>query len=170
MQKIGIFFGSSTGNTEEAAIKIQQELGENITDVINVSEAEGCDVDKYENLILGASTWGIGDLQDDYEIFLPALEKANLNNKKIAIFGLGDQEAYPDSFVDAIGIIYEAIEAKGCKIVGSIENTGYEFDESKAEIDGKLVGLPIDDDNESNLTNERIKTWTAQLKKEFELN
>ena len=51
--------------------------------------------------------------------------------------------------------------------VGKVPTEDYEYDESQAEIDGQFVGLPLDEDNESNLTGDRIKEWVTQLKKEF---
>lgn len=167
MQKIGIFYGSSTGNTEEAAKQIQLALGKDSTQIFDVANAKASDVEQFTNLIFGASTWDIGELQDDFGDFLNEIEKVNLEGKKIAIFGCGDQESYPDSFVDAIGHIYEAIKDKGCEIVGKIPTDGYEYDESKAEVDGQFVGLPLDEDNQANQTNDRINNWVEQLKVEF---
>ncbi len=167
MKKVGIFYGSSTGNTETAANQIQQELGTDMADVKEVIDAGAGDLEVYANIILGASTWGIGDMQDDFDVFLTELENANLEGKKVAIFGLGDQDTYPDSFVDAIGIIYETIEGKGCEVIGKISKDGYSYDVSKAEINGELVGLPLDEENQGNLTNERIKNWIQQIKGQF---
>ena len=52
MQKIGIFYGSSTGNSEHAAQQIQKEFGADIATVIDVSEAKAADVEQYSNIIL----------------------------------------------------------------------------------------------------------------------
>lgn len=167
MQNIGIFYGSSTGNTESAAKQIQQELSAEISDIFEVTNAKANDIEKYSNIIFGASTWGIGDMQDDFEGFLSEIQKANLEGKKVAIFGYGDQETYADSFVDAIGQIYEALENKACEVVGKIPTDGYEYDESKAEVDGQFVGLPLDEENQNNLSDERIAKWVEQLKSQF---
>lgn len=167
MEKVGIFYGSSTGNTETAANQIQQELGVDIADIKEVTNAGANDLEAYSNIIFGASTWGVGDMQDDFDVFLSEIENANLAGKKIAIFGLGDQDTYADSFVDAIGIIYETLEGKGCEVIGQIAKDSYSYDVSKAEINGELVGLPLDEENQGNLTNERIKNWVQQLKGQF---
>lgn len=167
MQNIGIFHGSSTGNTEAAAKQIQQELGTGIAKTFDVANAKAGDIEQFSNLIFGSSTWGIGDMQDDFEDFLSEIASANLEGKKVAIFGYGDQDTYADSFVDAIGQIYEALENKGCEIVGKIPVDGYEYDESKAEVDGQFIGLPLDEENQSNLSDERIKKWVEQLKSQF---
>ena len=167
MQKVGIFYGSDTGNTEAAAQQIQEELGADNAAIFNVANAKGSDLEQFSNLIFGASTMGIGDLQYDFEDFLPEIELADLNGKKVAIFGLGDQYSYPDSFVDAIGDIYEKLEGKGCQVIGHVPTDGYDYDESRGEIDGEFVGLPLDEENQGDLTNERIKKWVDRLKKEF---
>jgi len=167
MQNIGIFYGSDTGNTEDAAKLIQKEFGAAEVQIFDVAKAKASDIEQFSNLIFGSSTWGQGDLQEDFEEFISEIKSANMEGKKVAIFGLGDQEAYADSFVDAIGLIYEALDGKGCDVVGKISTEGYEYDESLAEVDGQFVGLPLDEDNESNLTGDRIKKWVDQLKKEF---
>jgi len=167
MQNIGIFYGSDTVNTEDAAKQLQQEFGADKAQIFDVANAKASDMEQFPNLIFGSSTWGMGDLQEDFEEFMPEIKSANLEGKKVAIFGCGDEEAYADSFVDAIGIIYEALNDKGCKVVGKISTEGYDYDESLAEVNGQFVGLPLDDDNESNLTCDRIKKWVEQLEKEF---
>jgi flavodoxin I len=164
MNNTAIFYGSSTGNTEGVAKQIAKLLN---ADVFDVADNPVEELKNYENIILGTSTWGIGDLQDDWDSFLPELKDIDLSGKVCAIFGLGDGASYGDSFVDAIGTIYHAIEGKGCKIVGFVDTAGYDYEASTAEIDGKFVGLPLDEDNESNLANERIEKWVEQLKAEF---
>ena len=167
MQKIGIFYGSSTGNSEAAAQQIQKEFGADQAKVFDVSDAKASDMEQYTNIIFGCPTLEIGELEYDFEDFMPEIERVNFSGKKIAIFGLGDQESYPDSFADSIGIIYEALEGKGCEIVGKITTDGYNYDESRGEVDGQLMGLALDDDNQGDLTDKRIKDWVVQLKSEF---
>ncbi len=167
MQSVGIFYGSSTGNTESAAMLIQKEFGENNASVFEVSKATASDLDGFTNLIFGASTWGIGDVQDDFEDFFSVIKSANLEGKKVAIFGCGDQGSYEDSFVDAIGEIYEFLQDKPCEIIGQVSTEGYSHAESKAEVDGQFVGLPLDEENQGNLTSGRIKTWVEKLKNDF---
>jgi flavodoxin I len=48
-----------------------------------------------------------------------------------------------------------------------MSNDGYDFTESKAVKNSNFVGLTIDEDNQSDLTDERVKIWVAQIKKEF---
>lgn len=164
MNKTAIFYGSSTGNTESAAKKLAKMLE---ADTFDVADNPIDQLGKYQNLIFGASTWGVGDLQDDWDNFISELENADLSGKVIALFGLGDGASYADSFADGIGTIYHAIQNKGCKIVGFVDTSEYDYEASTAEIDGKFVGLPLDEDNESDLTNERIDKWVEQLKSEM---
>lgn len=167
MEKIGLFFGSSGGNTEDVANQIKELFGEDTLSVHDVLDASAEDVANYNNLILGCSTWGIGDLQDDFEDFMEVLDKVDLSGKTVAIFGLGDADGYPDTFAESAGIIYLKLKEKGCKLIGKTSTDGYDYDESQAEIDGKFVGLIIDEDNQSELTEKRVTDWVEQLKKEF---
>jgi flavodoxin I len=130
MNKPAIFYGSSTGNTESVAKQIAKLLN---SDVFDVADNPVEELKNYDNLIFGASTWGIGDLQDDWDNYISELENTDLSGKVCAIFGLGDGASYADSFVDGIGTIYKAIENKGCKIVGFVETTGYDYEASTAE-------------------------------------
>ena len=64
----GIFFGSTTGTTESVAARIAERLGVAQADVHNVAAASVEDVKKYDLLLLGSSTWGSGELQDDWPV------------------------------------------------------------------------------------------------------
>ena len=60
---IGIVYGSSMGNTEDAAKLISEGLGlEN--ELLNVSDVDAAKINSFDKLILGTSTWGSGDLQE----------------------------------------------------------------------------------------------------------
>ncbi len=167
MKKIGIFYGSSSGNTQHVAELIAEKLNVAKTEVIDVAKATADRLLNYDLLLLGSSTWGLGDLQDDWEGFIEQLKKANLSGKQVAIFGTGDSSSYPDSFCDAIGIIAEAAEKAGAAIIGKgVPSTDYSFDESMAAKNGTFCGLPIDEDNESNKTEERVTRWVQQIKTE----
>ncbi|MDR1347140.1 MAG: flavodoxin FldA [Prevotellaceae bacterium] len=166
MSKIGIFYGSSTGNTKDIAVKIAEKLGVASSDVYDVASGI-TDFENYDVLLFGASTWGFGDLQDDWEDYQKKLTSINLSGKKAAIFGCGDSAAYSDSFCDALGKIYGIIKEKGCTIIGMVDTEGYSFDASESVIDDKFVGLPLDVNNEDNLTENRINAWLDRLKKEI---
>jgi flavodoxin I len=167
MKKIGIFYGSSTGNTSSAAKQMAELLGEDIAQAYNVTDVKASTIDEYSNIIIGCSTWGYGELQDDFLSFIDVLEACNLEGKKIALFGYGDQDSYCDTFVDALGIIYEAIKDKGCSFIGAVPTDEYDFDESAAVIDGKFIGLPLDEENQPELSEGRINDWINELKEQF---
>jgi len=167
MEKIGIFYGSSTGNTESAAQMLQKEFGTENIELFDVADASQSDLEQFTNIIFGASTWGLGEMQDDFADFLSVVESANLDGKKVAIYGFGDQNSYVDTFVDAIGEIYESIKDKPCELVGKVSTDGYAYEASRAEVDGQFVGLPLDEDNQDNLTQERIQAWVADLQSNF---
>ncbi|MBL7113486.1 MAG: flavodoxin [Bacteroidales bacterium] len=167
MEKVAILFGSSTGNTESIAQTLAEKIGENIAEAFNVSDFSVSRLAEYNNLILGVSTLGIGAIQDHWKDFLPKLARADLNGKTIALFGLGDTESYPDTFVDGMGIVYEAIRKKGCTIIGQVDTIGYSFEHSGAVYEGKFIGLPLDEDNESELTPSRIENWLNEITAKF---
>jgi len=167
MAKIGIFYGSTTGNTEKVADLIRQAFGDENADVYNVDVTELADIEKYSYLIFGVSTWGVSDLQDDFEDFMEILEQVDFSGKKVALFGLGDQSTYTDSFVDAMGILYDRLKKKGVKVVGFVPRKGYSFTASMALVKDQLAGLAIDEEFESNLTGKRVSEWVEMLKKEF---
>ncbi|PID92425.1 MAG: flavodoxin [Bacteroidetes bacterium] len=164
MSKTAVFYGSSTGNTEAAAKEIAKELG---ADVFDVASNPSDKLEAYDNLVLGSSTWGIGDLQDDWEDFISNLEDANLEGKTVALFGYGDSESYADSYVDAMGTLYNTVKDKGCKLVGAVDTEGYEYEESTAVVDGKFVGLALDEENQGDQTEDRINAWVSSIKNEF---
>ncbi len=160
-----IFYASSTGNTEEVAGKINENLeGFELIDIAN----DGIDkMNECKTIIIGVSTWGEGDLQDDWEDCLADVQAVDFSDKTVALFGLGDQDGYPDEFVDALGIMYEEVSSKGAKVIGHTSTEGYDHDESKAEIDGNFIGLVIDEDNQSELTDERISNWCTIIKNQI---
>lgn len=168
MAKIGLFYGTQTGNTQTEAELIQKEFGgDSVVDIYDISKVESSDFENYNYIIIGCPTWNIGELQYDWNNFFDELDNIDFNGKKVAYFGVGDQNGYPDSFQDAMGILEEKISELGGETVGYWSTGGYDFTESKAVRDGKFVGLALDEDNQSELTQERIKTWVAQLKQEF---
>ncbi len=162
MSKIAIIYGSSTGATEAVAEKIQALFDD--AALFNAESVSIDDLAPFDFLILGASTTGVGDLQDDWESFLPKFEKMNFAGKKVAIFGLGDSASFSTSFAGGMYILYKALKGK-VEIVGSVSTDGYTFDDSEAIVDGKFVGLALDEDNEYNETESRINNWAKDLKK-----
>ncbi|MBD2253868.1 flavodoxin FldA [Nostoc parmelioides] len=168
-KKIGLFYGTQTGKTESVAEIIRDEFGDSVLELNDVSQAELNDFDDYQYLIVGCPNWNIGELQSDWEGIYQKLNDTDFNGNIVAYFGTGDQIGYGDNFQDAIGILEEKISQRGGKTVGYWSSEGYDFNDSKALRNGKFVGLAIDEDNQSDLTDERIKSWVSQLKREFGL-
>lgn len=162
MSKIAIVYGSSTGATEAVAEKIQALFDD--AALFNAESVSVDDLKPYDFLIFGASTTGVGDLQDDWEVFLPKVEKMDFTGKKVALFSLGDSASFSTSFAGAMYYIYKALKGK-VEIVGSVSTDGYTFDDSDAVIDGRFVGLALDEDNEYNETDARLAAWVEDLKK-----
>jgi flavodoxin I len=161
--QIGLFYGSSSGDTERVAFLIRDKIGSDKITVHNIAESKAEDMNNYPFLIFGIPTWGIGKLQDDWEIFIHDFRTSDCKGKKIAMFGLGDQESYPDTFADALGILYDIVINAGCKVVGDWPVSDYNYFSSKAEIRGRFVGLVLDERNQPGLTNERVNLWIRQL-------
>ena len=140
MSKIGIFYGSSTGSTSEVAQRLAKALGAE-ANVYDVAGADAADAAAFDVLLLGSSPSGIGDLQD--------------------------ADSYPDSFCEALAKIHEGLAGTGCSFIGAYEPEGYSYDATETEQDGKLIGLCIDEANQSDLTDERIEKWVALLQSQF---
>lgn len=166
MEAVGVFYGSTHGMTEKSTKKIKKAFGDANVDVYNLKDASIEDIMKYDNLIFGTSAWGIGDMQDDWEMFVDNLSSIDFSKRKVALFGLGDQKEYPESFVDGLGTLYCRLPDKSC-VVGFWPDDGYNYYFSLAQKDGVFVGLVLDDHNQAELTDKRISSWVKQLKKEF---
>ncbi len=169
MAKIGLFYGTTTGNTEESAEAIQTAFGgSDVVDLCEISDADTSDFEPYDCIIVGCPTWNIGELQDDWDGFYnDELGSINFSGKKVAYFGQGDQIGYADNFQDAMGILETKISELGGTTVGYWSTDGYDHDASMAERNGKFVGLALDEVNQSDQTSDRISEWVAQLKREF---
>lgn len=166
MKKTGIFYGSSTGTCEDLANQIADKMGVAASDVYSADKLSADLVKEYDLLILRTSTWGDGELQDDWYDGIKVLKSADLSFKSIALFGCGDSESYCDTFCDGMGILYEDLKDSGCSFIGNKVGTdGYSFSSSIAVVNGAFVGLALDEVNESDKTAERIDNWTAELKK-----
>lgn len=161
MNKTIVIYGSSTGTCQSIAEKIASKLK---VEAIDVQTLDAGVVDSYDNLIIGTSTWGAGELQDDWYDGLKLLQGANLSGKTIAIFGCGDCESYGDTFVSAMGELYNGLKGSGAAFIGRVPTAGYNFSDSEAVVDGEFVGLVLDDVNEEDKTDERIDAWIESIK------
>jgi flavodoxin I len=173
MTRIGLFYGSSAGNTEDAAQMIKKEfdaLHPGVVSMVNVaSYGDLKAMETYDKIIMGASSWLDGGLQEDWFRVLPQLDTVNLNGKQVAVFGLGDQRNYPSAFQDAIGILAKRARARGGELVGTWPTEDYTFTHSEGVENGVFLGLALDYDNQLHLTTQRVKSWVQQLVREFGL-
>ncbi|MFO7766068.1 MAG: flavodoxin [Pelovirga sp.] len=164
--KIGIFYGSTTGNTASAA----RRLAELITTakLYPVVEASRADFESCDLLILGSSSWCDEEdrLQDDWNDAFECLHEANLKGKKVALFGIGDQVGYPDAFVDAIRVLHDLARAAGAEVIGKWPDEDYDYHYSAATQGDFFLGLPLDVTNQPELTEARLNNWVAQLRRE----
>ncbi|MFN8254615.1 MAG: flavodoxin [Bacteroidales bacterium] len=164
--KTGIFYSFSSGKTQSVAERIIREFGDNI-EINDIEEIKGSKFSAYDLILIGVSTWFGGGLPDAWEDFLPEFKQVDFKDKKVAIFGLGNQQGYPENFGDAISVIVDLLEPKGAKIIGFTSTEGYDFEASKSVRDNKFLGLVIDEETQPELTSGRIKNWVNQIKEEF---
>jgi len=169
VNKIGLFFGSDEGNTENVAQRIQQRLGEELVELYDIADVTQLEFAQYSHIILGIPTWDFGQLQSDWEEFWDDLEAIDFSGKTVALFGLGDQFGYGDYFLDAMGMLHDVIVGAGAHIVGHWSTEGYEFEASKALIanENLFVGLAIDEDQQEELTDARLDQWCENILREF---
>lgn len=160
MSKTIVVYGSTTGTCESIAQTLGDQLG---AEVINVSDLTANQLAEADNIVLGTSTWGAGELQDDWYDGVNVVKSANLSGKRVALFGCGDSASYSDTFCGGMKELYDAAVAAGATVVGAVPTDGYTFDDSDAVVDGQFVGLPLDDVNEDDKTSERISAWLPAL-------
>ncbi|MGH2508314.1 MAG: flavodoxin [Ktedonobacteraceae bacterium] len=160
-----LFFGTQTGTSEGVAHEIQSAMPDLIQECKNIYSAKPAELEATDFLVLGGSTWGDGELTDDWADFLPQMKNINLAGKKVALFALGDQIGYSYNFVSSMKILYDRVIQRGADVIATdISTDGFEFDHSEAIVGGKFVGLVVDEVNEPELTKQRIKAWEAQIR------
>ena len=170
MEKIGLFYGSDTGVTDDITKDFTSLWNSDDLEVMEIGDATIQDIEKYRVLFLGLSTWYDGDLQSDWEGFFDDFKTIDFTNKIVAIYGLGDQIGYAEYFVDGIGIIAKVVIENGGKVIGHWPTDGYRHTDSVAFVDENetmFYGLALDNDNESQLTDTRLDTWINQIKGEL---
>ena len=168
MKKIGLFYGSDTGNTEVIAGLIQNKIGEENIDIIDVYDFDISDFNKYENIIIGLSTRQDGHLVSAFDDIQSDFKEIDFSGKKIALYGLGDQFGYADYFIDGVGIIGNYIIAQGGNVVVEWPTDEYDFEESKADKgNGFFMGLALDEDNQDDFTEARLDKWVPMVLEAF---
>lgn len=167
-KKFGLFFGSETGNTEDVTNRIVELWKISELEVINAAEMTVEDYERFDIIMIGLSTWYDGELQSNFDEFFDDFNTIDFSGKVVALYGLGDQVGYPEFFVDSLGILGEVILNNGGKIVGMWPREGYDFDESKGLYNDELFyGLPLDFENQMDMTQPRIEAWLKQVENEL---
>jgi len=117
MGKAVVIYGSTTGNTETLSKYVGEGLKASGVEVMvkNVTESGPEELKDYDVIVLGCSTWGDGELQDDFVSFEEEMRKIRLNGKKGAVFGCGDS-MYPQ-FCKAVDILEERLKSCGAEII-----------------------------------------------------
>jgi len=172
MAKVGLFFDTQTGNTEEIAQQLYEELGGDAAiDLHSISDVEVSTIAEYEQIIIGSPTWDTGELPGGWDSVFDELDDLDLSGKKVAFFGLGDQVGYADNFLDAMGNLADKISGLGATTVADrvCPESDYEHDASTAVKDGYFVGLALDLDNQPDESDARIQAWVEQVKTAFDL-
>ena len=165
---VGLIYSTTTGNTETVAGYIEAATG---LTMVDIGDLAGSDVAAFDGLIVGAPTWHTGaDTErsgtawDDF--IYGDLTSLDLKGKKVAIFGLGDSAGYSDNFCDAMGELKECFEKQGADVIGAVSTDSYEYEESKSVDGGKFIGLACDEDNQPDMSEDRVKSWITQIKGE----
>lgn len=158
MSKVLVVYGSTTGTLEGYAGEIAEKLG---GEVMGIADVTADKLQEFDCLLLGTSTWGAGDMQDDWYDGIETIKAANLAGKTVAIYGCGDAAGYADTFCGGMREIYDAVKDSGAKIVGFVDAASYSYEDSVSVIDGQFVGLALDINEENG---ERIDAWTEAIK------
>ena len=167
--KIGLYYGSTTFYTTIAAEKIQAEIGAELVDLHDIKDSGFTDIETYDVVLFGISTWDYGELQEDWGDLWSDIADINLAGKTVALFGLGDQVNYSEWYLDAMGMLFDELQGKGIHFIGQWPNQGYEFVASKALTadESQFFGLALDEDSQYDQTDERIATWSLQVLEEI---
>ena len=166
---IGLFFGSSTCYTQMAAEQIAAALPQFRVEIHDIAHTRLRIANQYQLLILGIPTWDYGELQEDWERVWPDLAEVDWPSKVVALYGLGDQDGYPEWFQDALGYLWTRITQLGATTVGLWPAAGYRFAHSAALTPEHKYfrGLALDEASEFDLSSDRIQAWCGQIAVEF---
>lgn len=177
MKKIGMFFGTETGTTRLIAKKMHKLLGDDSADKpINVNRITPADMLRYDALILGTPSYGVGEIpgksagciESNWEEFLAQMQapsfSPDFSGKRIAMFGMGAQERYSERFASSLIALYNVFKGYGAQMIGDWSVEGYTFEYSASIVDGRFVGLVLDHRTQGMYTDERIAKWIADIK------
>jgi flavodoxin I len=174
MISIGIFYGSTNGDSARAAAEICRLCEDDPAlqgwarcETVDIAEYELAEMLDFDLILLGTPTWNVGQLQKDWQAVFDEFDALDLSGKTVALFGMGDQVGYPDTFVDAIFFVADKAMERGARLIGRTSPAGYAFTGSWALVDGVFLGLPLDEINQPELTEPRLRAWLAQVRREY---
>jgi flavodoxin I len=160
-----LFYGTQTGTTQGVADEIHKALSDLVQESKCIYGSKADEIQAAEFLVLGGSTWGDGELTDDWADFLPQLDRIDLSGKKVALFAVGDQIGYSYNFVSAMKILYDKVLERGAEVIATdVSTDGFEYDHSESVIEGKFIGLVVDEVNEPELSKQRIEQWADKVR------
>jgi flavodoxin I len=165
MKKIGLFYGTTGGRTTGVVDEFEFNLRDE-AEIFNVANGIK-ELSNFENLILVTPSYGFGELEAHWEAVIKEFENIDFTGKIVGLVGLGTQTTFGESFVGALEILYNIIIKNGGKIIGLTSTDGYHFEECEAMIDDKFMGLVLDEENQDDMTPDRIYEWLEVVKKEF---
>jgi flavodoxin I len=117
MSKIIMVYASMTGNTEEMADLFAKGIKETGTELVvkEVLDASPSELQEYDGIVLGAYTWGDGELPDEFLDFYDDLENIDLTGKKAAVFGSCDSNYR--KYGAAVDLLEDRLKEIGAKVV-----------------------------------------------------
>lgn len=162
--RIAIVYGSTTRYTERVADKIAAQPGFETAELIDIEEGSVSELLDFDFIIFGIPTWDYGEVQASWQNVWDDIDRADFTHKLCAFFGLGDQMGYSEWFVDAMGLLHDKVVRQGGMAIGDWPTEGYHCNTRLSIAGNRFVGLPVDEVNQAELTDERIKIWCGQLR------
>ena len=167
-ERAAVVYCSTTGATRHAAERIVSELSDLSEGPFDLETMDLADLLGVRALILGVPTVQAGRLPVAWRSALEHLHRGSFRGKLVALFGVGDARGYPASFVDSMGLLHSELANRGARFVGGWSVEGYRMLRSAAVIDGRFVGLALDEGGEPEASLSRIRAWTSQIRLPFE--
>ena len=171
LKKIALIYSTESAGTEVVGSKVCSALrGMGLTTtMMNINDLKPSALRSMQLIVMGAPTYADDEVSDDWAAYEYQLRGLDLTGKVVALYGLGDQLQYPDSFLDSMGGVYRCVRSSGAEVIGEWPTIGYRFNKSKAvSEDGSMFfGLALDEPNQALLTDYRIANWVAYISYAF---